>query len=811
MKNGSTSLCVLFLWSALLMRAQLHAANPPRGELPEKRLGNVVQLAAVADPADGDSSAGRRANHQTPKGAQNDPWAKTLADNRPLRISSLTADKERVEIYDVVELTAEIAATYDNPFDPDQIAVDASVITPEGKVLSVPGFLYAPMRLETEASREQVKPADAPSFRVRYTPASVGSHRLILQVTDRSGTVRSKPVTVRATKGDSPGFVRVGRSSEYFAFDSGKPYFAVGENLCWSTPGTPIADYTKWLQGLGGAGGNWARLWLAYNEKGLEWMPAPTPKPGVGAYLGLGRYALDNAWRLDEIVRLARANGIYLMFCLGTYGEFTEGGYFGEGCWVSNPYNARNSGPCVAAKDFWTNAQARKLYQQRLRYLVARWGYAPNMFAWEFWNEVPATPIADAWVAEMAAFLKEHDANRHLVSTTYGSARTWRCPQVDFTMQHVYGQGGNVADFTPQIVREASAARAFNKPYLLAEFGIDWQTDDNRWDPKGEGLNLHNGLWASAMSGAAGTAMIWYWDGYVHPRNLYKIFTPVRRFADTVDWTKAALTPIASPHVTRGSGDPETFSDLTLPGTVKWGATPSSEYTVNRDGSVTGGPIAMTIGSPKRGRPGELLSRLTWRLDLPQSGKVTLRLGRVCQRAHFVLLVDGEVRVDRELAAGEQGKGPWKSATYLEQYKVWTSDYDEDISVEVPAGKHALAVANTDGDWLQIRWIRLPAYRSNRFPDVNVVGLQNGGLVLLWVQNRESTWRTAYDGHLPHTLADLLISLPVLAGGDWQIEWWDTFKGEILRRETVRAQEGTLVVAPPQFATDLAMRAEKAR
>ena len=151
MKNGSTTLCVLFLWSALLMRAQLHAANPPRGELPEKRLGNVVQLAAVADPADGDSSAGRRANHQTPKGAQNDPWAKTLADNRPLRISSVTADKERVEIYNIVELTAEIAATYDNPFDPDQIAVDASVITPEGKVLSVPGFLYAPMRLETEA------------------------------------------------------------------------------------------------------------------------------------------------------------------------------------------------------------------------------------------------------------------------------------------------------------------------------------------------------------------------------------------------------------------------------------------------------------------------------------------------------------------------------------------------------------------------------------------------------------------------------------------------------------------------------------
>ena len=33
--------------------------------------------------------------------------------------------------------------------------------------------------------------------------------------------------------------------------------------------------------------------------KGAGTMPAPTPKPGIGAYRGLGRYALDNAWRLE--------------------------------------------------------------------------------------------------------------------------------------------------------------------------------------------------------------------------------------------------------------------------------------------------------------------------------------------------------------------------------------------------------------------------------------------------------------------------------------------------------------------------------
>jgi hypothetical protein len=729
-----------------------------------------------------------------------------LGDSRPLQIRKveLAATSELANA--PIEIRADIAAAYDNPFDPDQIDVDAEVTAPGGKLVTVPGFLEIPMHLETARGQERLSPAGGPVFRVRYTPTVAGNHRLVLKVRDKSGSARSAPLQFTATATSSPGFIRVSKQSpRYFAHDDGRSFFAIGENVCWSGHRTPIADYTHWFKALGAAGGNWARLWLAYNEKGLEWMPAPTPKPGTGDYLGLGRYSPGNAWRLDEVLRLARENGIHLVFCLGTYGEFNEGGYFNEGCWVSNPYNSRNGGPCARPADFWTNPEARRIYKQKLRYVLARWGYSPIVFAWEFWNEVPETPATVAWVAEMAAYLKEHDPNRHLVSTTYGNHATWKLPDIDFSMTHMYGQAGNTPDFTPQIQHEARQALSFNKPYLLAEFGIDWQTGDQRWDRPRSGLNMHNGAWAAMLSGAAGTAMLWYWDGYVHPHNLYHILTPVRKFADSVEWSNINFRPVENLRIEQSSDQVETFADLFVPAVTEWGRSPSNTYSVGRDGTVKGGPVAMTIGSPHRGNPKELHSRLTWKLDLPEPGRVVARLGQVCSAARLRITVDGEVRLDRSLTAGEPGRGPWKQAHRLDQWNVWVSDYDEEIAIDMPAGRHDLVFANLEGDWLQIRSLRLPHYRSSRYPPVDALGLASDRQLLLWLHNQESTWRTEYEGRKPASHNGLRARVPV-TGGTWRVEWWDTNSGEIIGRETARAEKGELSLTIPEFSSDIAVK-----
>ena len=44
--------------------------------------------------------------------------------------------------------------------------------------------------------------------------------------------------------------------------------------------------------------------------------------------------------------------------------------------------------------DFFTDVRAKADYKNRLRYLVARYGYSTSVFAWEFFNEVCYT----AWI-----------------------------------------------------------------------------------------------------------------------------------------------------------------------------------------------------------------------------------------------------------------------------------------------------------------------------------------------------------------------------------------------------------------------------
>ncbi|MGQ9729792.1 MAG: DUF5060 domain-containing protein [Candidatus Zipacnadales bacterium] len=704
--------------------------------------------------------------------------------------------------FDALEWTLNLAATYDNPFDPDDIQVEATFSCPSGKRMTVGGFFYVPYDRIIVHDQERLRKTGDPVWKVRFTPPEPGPYRLTVKATDRSGTVTAEAVSFEVIPSERPGFVRrAKRTPHYLEFDSGEPYFAIGENMSWGGVRQTL-DYDMWLPALGESGGNFARIWLVRWNMGLEWSPQD---PGHrGEFYGLGRYSPDNAWRLDYVLNLAAQNGIYCMLALGYHGELMDReAYFGEQCWVYNPYNAANGGPCQKPDEFWTNEEARRLYKQRLWYYVARYAYNTHIQSWEFWNEVVAP--AD-WVAEMAAYLREIDPYDHLITTTYGYPEVWSIPEIDFTQTHTYGTDDKRHDSAADIARLCRAhTQQFDKPHLVGEFGIDWKTSDTNHDPEGHGVNLHNGLWAAMGSRSLGGAMIWYWDGYVHALDLYREFHALRRFVNDVPWNKLKfrLAQTTPPTV---ATEPDTpWGVVTVKPPLEWARATGTDFVVQPYGRVEGpGEFSSFLFSPSKP---DLRQPLRFRVTCPGGGQLVMHVGRVSARARLQVNIDGQQAWEKEFVAGPAGEGEYKATEWLEQYGIWQSTFDQEYAIDLPPGEHTLSLDNVEGDWLEVREYRFigcldPQYAGT----LDVYGIQTQDYAILWLHNRVHNWYNRSHGNPIEPVTGASFELLGLRDGSYTITWYDTYTGLRTCEEEARCGESRLRIVVPEVKQDVACK-----
>ena len=94
--------------------------------------------------------------------------------------------------------------------------------------------------------------------------------------------------------------------------------------------------------------------------------------------------------RLDDVITLAESLDIKFMLCMG-------------------------AGDVATDRNFFVSEEAKTRFRNRLRYIVARWGYSPAIGMWEFFNEIdniqfrdknnpiPAEDIV-GWHTEMAKY-----------------------------------------------------------------------------------------------------------------------------------------------------------------------------------------------------------------------------------------------------------------------------------------------------------------------------------------------------------------------------------------------------------------------
>jgi hypothetical protein len=426
-----------------------------------------------------------------------------------------------------------------NPFDPDVIDVRAEFDRAGGSPpVEVPAFWYQDYERALVAGHEQLTPVGDPAFRVRFTPTKTGRWQWRWVVRAGGATVAGPWQRFRVARVRDHGFVRIScRDPRRLAFDDRRPYFAVGENTAWYRAGGTY-DYDTWFADLAAQGANYARVWMPSWAFGIEW-----DDTGLGDYTA----RLGRAWQLDHVLEEAGRRGIYVMLSLLNHGAFST--YF-DSEWASNPYNAANGGPLATPGEFFTNPEARRLFERRLRYIVARWGWSTHILAWELWNEVDltdgyASPAVTAWHADMASLLRTLDPNHHLVTTSHAlypfDPSVWAGGGLDFTQIHFYANvlpaQGDIARTVTSLTADRLAATS--GPVLFAELGVASGAPATEAADPG-GIGVHDGLWAGVVSGGIGTAMTWWWDVIIaeHPDLYAPMFGAIARFVDGIRWDR---------------------------------------------------------------------------------------------------------------------------------------------------------------------------------------------------------------------------------------------------------------------------------
>lgn len=717
-----------------------------------------------------------------------------LASAEPLQIASVEASHATLPVYERLTLEVDLRATYANPFDSDQVRLNAKVTPQDGSTWTVPGFLYMPYSRRLEDGRELLEPAGPASWQVRLSFDKPGAYTVLLTASDASGTVTAEPLRVEAVDADKPGFARRHpRDHRYLVTDDGRPLYLVGANVCWGGADGSYS-YDKWLPKYAENGCNFYRVWLS-----PSWVTFAMNTPGSG-FDGID---LANAWRLDHVLGLSEELGLRVMLCIDSFNILrSQERTYGQ--WEASPYVNAEGGPLEAPREYFTHPEMLEAYRDRLRYLVARYGHSPNVFAWEFWNEVDIiddydSPAVARWHEDMARYLRGIDPWGHLVTTSCaspsGDPAVQGLPEMDFVQTHHYG----VKDMASGLLLDrVSCAPAKDRPHFHGEYGIGHFAKERDIDPGG--IYLHNGAYASVGQLQAGVPMSWWWDSYIEPCGLYPVYGAFSRWIEGFDFAAQEARPIEAEWVYEGETRRVEEDSVLSPEAASWSPAPYNQpmtVRVSRRGKLEMHVPLSRVLHGVRNHPG-LHNPVTFELDAPRDTVFAVLVEGVSGHggAALRIRVDGETRLDEVFEDSEPATDTMHQ-------------YDGRYAVAVPRGRHTVMVENPGNDWLFLAY-EIPWLEGDG--PMRALGVMGRTQSLVWAQNRRHTWRNACrEDYEPEPVNGAELVLTSVPRGEWRVQQWDTVKGAVVEEETLEVvDDGRLTIALPPVSWDVAYRMVRA-
>lgn len=693
-------------------------------------------------------------------------------------ISELTASSDSVPRYGKLELTFNASGTWDNPFDPAQIAVEAQVYGPNGGEWHVPAFYYQEYEHVASGQTEILLPKGRPAWKARFAPIVPGPHRYVVRLTNQGATVRSAEGEFICTPAPADhGYVRVSNANpRYLQLDDGTPFFAVGMNVATLGPDR-LASAERWYGKLAAVGGNFVRSWWCASGTDLE------SRISERADEGLGRIKLEDAWRIDYLVSLAERLGIRIMCCLETQQYLRR-----DKWWEQFTYNAANGGPVASPADYFANEACDEYFRRRLRYIVARWSYSTSVYGWQFWNEVSACNSfaaheAARWHQRMARYLRAVDPVDHIIHTNFGNLDGYALvdglPEMEVISTNSYSRRDMAQ--TGLWGTQWMTSRYPSRPYLLTEYGVGHKGGWVGEDPTG--VIVHNGLWGPVVGGSAGTGLPWGWGNWIEAQDMYHFWAPVSAVVKGIpfhqrQWHAARIARWVFKDRTRRpyyagvffEGWPRNYAYTACPKPLP------EVFHITSEGEVREQEGLNAVLGPG--------AACTFVAEFPGPAAFVVHVPEISDggRPALHVAIDGRqvLKQDLPLGAGR----PWE---------YWGS-----YSVPVPAGRHEVTLTNTGTGSVWTAY-ELQGFRRREGPDLDVAGMWCNDHILLWLRNPQFIWIYAREGRALVEQEEGLLTLEGVRDGTYTVSWRETTTNSVLAEGRVHAEAGRLTLGTPRI------------
>jgi hypothetical protein len=452
-------------------------------------------------------------------------------------ILSVRADSRTVGLYEKFELRIDLKATYDNPFDPEQIDLSAEFTSPSGKKQDIWGF-YNPTSWTS-------------LWMVRFSPTEKGTWRYVVKVTDSQGMAESRAGRFEAVDSSHHGFITIAPNQRYLKYSDGSSFYGVG---MWYND-----SYEQFNEGRITEDGL-----DNLKERGANFISFfPTPLETMGT--GLGRYDQNRCGRMDQLFEWCEQRDIYLSWNIWFHSYISMavwGG--GNSRFRNNPYSLISN-----AKDFFGSEEAWKYQQKLYRYMIARWGYSRALFLWFVVDEINGTEgwtqgdhgVAENWCRKVDEYFNKYDPyGRPTTGTQSGGIGQW-WPEgykiFDIAAREIYEAQGHPMPKSGKLgpddesplqysyrnyaLQVKNLWDGFDKPAIVGECG--W--DHTYYEPGMPGYlaMYHNALWVSMANGLCATPFWWSYSSWLNDSVVTNQMLYFSQFVSKIDFAGKDFGP----------------------------------------------------------------------------------------------------------------------------------------------------------------------------------------------------------------------------------------------------------------------------